>query len=207
MAAATAPIKIDVATDELVSQAAHFMSRSKKDIVDAAVREDINAHRDEINEGIKAALGQLNGTAARVSLITGFSAEELDDLGGLPEQSGARQVSLVTPRPNEVPPGIGEWWIGAAGHRQADTPQRDFYEAIKREAQSARPSLPLTCCPTIGTGGASPPNRRSLGSEKCNASWSVSSPCRSPLGASRWPSSDTTKSKPSSAQTAGVRRT
>ena len=62
------------------------MSRTKKDIVDAAVREYIDAHRDEINEGIKAALGQLNGTtAARVSLLTGISAEELDDLGGLPE--------------------------------------------------------------------------------------------------------------------------
>ena len=86
MAAGTAPIKVDLATDELVSHAAHFMSRSKKDIVDAAVREYIDAHRDEINAGIKAALGQLNGTAAaRVSLLTGISAEELDDLGGLPE--------------------------------------------------------------------------------------------------------------------------
>ena len=36
--------------------------------------------------GIKAALGQLNGTdAAAVSLMTGLSAEELDDLGGLPK--------------------------------------------------------------------------------------------------------------------------
>lgn len=86
MSAATAPIKIDLATDELVSQAAHFMSRSKKDIVDAAVREYIDAHRDEINEGIKTALGQLNGTdAAAVSLMTGLSTDELDDLGGLPE--------------------------------------------------------------------------------------------------------------------------
>jgi len=48
MTAATAPIKVDIATDELVSQAAHFMSRSKKDVVDAAVREYIDAHRDEI---------------------------------------------------------------------------------------------------------------------------------------------------------------
>jgi hypothetical protein len=44
---------------------AHFMSRSKKDIVDAAVREYIDAHRDEINAGIKAALGQLNGNRRR----------------------------------------------------------------------------------------------------------------------------------------------
>lgn len=85
MAAATAPIKVDLATDELVSQAAHFLSRSKKDLVDAAVREYIDAHRDEINAGITAALGQLNGTdAAAVSLMTGLSSEVIDDLGGLP---------------------------------------------------------------------------------------------------------------------------
>lgn len=86
MAAVTAPIKVDTATDELVSHAAHFMSRSKKDVVDAAVREYIDAHRDEINSGIKAALGQLNGSDdAAVSRMTGLSAAELDDLGGLPK--------------------------------------------------------------------------------------------------------------------------
>ena len=86
MAAGTAPIKVDLATDELVSHAAHFLSRSKKDIVDAAVREYIDAHRDEINAGVKAALGRLNGSdAAAVSLMTGLSTDELDDLGGLPK--------------------------------------------------------------------------------------------------------------------------
>lgn len=86
MATATAPIKVDAATDELVSHAAHFMSRSKKDIVDAAVREYIDKHRDEINAGITDALGRLNGTdSAAVSMMTGFTAEELEDLGGLPE--------------------------------------------------------------------------------------------------------------------------
>ena len=85
MATATAPIKVDAATDELVSHAAHFLSRSKKDVVDAAVREYIERHRDEINAGVKEALGQLNGTdAAAVSMMTGLSTEELDDLGGLP---------------------------------------------------------------------------------------------------------------------------
>ncbi|MBC8094101.1 MAG: hypothetical protein H7Y15_19645 [Pseudonocardia sp.] len=86
MAIPAAPIKVDAATDELVSHAAHFMSRSKKDIVGAAVREYIDAHRDEIDAGIKIALDRLNGTdAAAVSLMTGLSAEELDDLGGLPK--------------------------------------------------------------------------------------------------------------------------
>jgi hypothetical protein len=57
----------------------------KKNIVDAAVRECIDAHRDEINAGVKAALGRLNGTdAPAFSLMTGLSVEEIDDLGGLP---------------------------------------------------------------------------------------------------------------------------
>ena len=86
MATATSPIKVDAATDELISHAAHFMSRSKKDIVDAAVREYIDAHRAEIVQGIAGALAQLNGTESNaVSVMTGLSAEELDDLGGFPE--------------------------------------------------------------------------------------------------------------------------
>jgi predicted transcriptional regulator len=86
MAAGIAPIKVDLATDELVSHAAHFLSRSRKDIVDSAVREYIDAHRDEINAGVKAELARLDGSdAAAVSLMTGLSADELDDLGGLPK--------------------------------------------------------------------------------------------------------------------------
>lgn len=29
--------------------------------------------------------------------------------------------------------GVGAWWIGAAGRRQADSPHRDFYASITRE--------------------------------------------------------------------------
>jgi hypothetical protein len=47
------------------------MSRSKKDIVDAAVREYDDAHRDEINAGIKTALGILNGTDVAACLEEG----------------------------------------------------------------------------------------------------------------------------------------
>ncbi len=49
-------------------------------------REYIDAHRDEINAGIKAALGRLDGTeAAAVSLVTGLDADEMERLGGPPE--------------------------------------------------------------------------------------------------------------------------
>jgi predicted transcriptional regulator len=86
--AAVAPIKIDAATDELVSHAAHFLVRTKKDIVESAVREYVDAHRDEINAGIKAALDRLNGSdAAAVALVTGLDLGEIEELGGMPEES------------------------------------------------------------------------------------------------------------------------
>jgi hypothetical protein len=55
----------------------------KKAVVDVAVREYIEAHRDEIDAGVRAALTQLDGSAS-LSLITGLLTEEIDELGGLP---------------------------------------------------------------------------------------------------------------------------
>jgi predicted transcriptional regulator len=84
--AAAAPIKIDMQTDELLTQAAHFLRSSKKDIVDAAVREYIEKHRAEIQKGVLDALRGLDGsTSGVVSLLSGLSKDELAELGGVPE--------------------------------------------------------------------------------------------------------------------------
>ncbi len=84
--ATTAPIKIDAETDELVGQVTHFTGSTKKDLVERAVREFIDNHRDEINEGVRAALLTLDGSkSAAVGLLTGFTPQELDDLGGFPK--------------------------------------------------------------------------------------------------------------------------
>lgn len=81
------PIKVDAATDKRIADAAHFLGRTKKDIVDAAVRDYVDAHRAEINEGIRASLSRLDGTRSSiVTEITGLSREELNDLGGVPER-------------------------------------------------------------------------------------------------------------------------
>jgi hypothetical protein len=86
MSSGVAPVKVDVETDALISHAAHFLGRSKKDVVDAAVREYIENHRDEINAGVREALAQLDGTKGSVvSMLTGFDAAKLDELGGLSE--------------------------------------------------------------------------------------------------------------------------
>jgi predicted transcriptional regulator len=85
--ASLSPIKVDAATDKRIADAAHFLGRTKKDIVDAAVRDYIDAHRDEINEGIRAALTRLDGSrASAVAQMSGLSRDELNELGGVPER-------------------------------------------------------------------------------------------------------------------------
>lgn len=80
---ATAPLKVSPETDRLVSEVSHYFGRTKKDLVDAAVREYVENHRDEIAAAVRASLARLDGTLPSiVSEITGFSRDELDELGG-----------------------------------------------------------------------------------------------------------------------------
>lgn len=84
MATTLAPIKVDGETDALISHAAHFLRSSKKDVVDAAVREYVESHRDEIQKAALDALRTLDGsTKSAVQLLTDASDEEIDELGGL----------------------------------------------------------------------------------------------------------------------------
>jgi predicted transcriptional regulator len=86
MTSGVAPVKVDVETDALISHAAHFVDRSKKEVVDAAVREYIENHREEINAGVREAIAQLDGTKGSVvSMVTGFDAAKLAELGGMGE--------------------------------------------------------------------------------------------------------------------------
>jgi hypothetical protein len=62
------------------------LNRSKKDVVDPAVREYIENHRDEINAHVREALAQLDGTKGSVvSMLTGFDAAKPAELGGIVE--------------------------------------------------------------------------------------------------------------------------
>lgn len=87
--AAVTPIKVDAHTDELISHAAHFLGQSKKYVVDVAVREYIENHRAEIQASVKRALKRLDGSVAgSVSLLTGMSRTELEELGGFMDPEG-----------------------------------------------------------------------------------------------------------------------
>lgn len=82
-----APIKVDAMTDRSIAHAAHFLGLTKKALVDEAVREYVERHRGDIQQGVAEALSTLDGSSgSAVSLMTGFSASELEELGGLPAE-------------------------------------------------------------------------------------------------------------------------
>lgn len=83
MATTTAPIKVDAETDRVISSLAHFTQTSKKSVVDTAIREYAERHRVEIQDAVLQNLKLLNGsTQSAVELMTGISAEDLNELGG-----------------------------------------------------------------------------------------------------------------------------
>lgn len=86
MATTLAPVKVDAATDQLLTQASHFLGTSKKDILARAVREYVDNHRDEVQAGVTAALEQLDGSVtSAVELLADATDGEIARHGGITE--------------------------------------------------------------------------------------------------------------------------
>jgi hypothetical protein len=82
----TAPLKVDSAVDELITDGAHFLGMTKKDLVGEAVRVYLELRRTELREAMLAKLSRLDGSLkSSVSLLTGISPEDIDRLGGIGE--------------------------------------------------------------------------------------------------------------------------
>lgn len=81
-----APLKVDPATDKLISQGAHFLGLTKKDLVAEAVRVYLEQRREDLRVGMVEALSVLDGSLkSDVMLLTGLTAEEIDAVGGIDE--------------------------------------------------------------------------------------------------------------------------
>lgn len=93
------PIKIDPATDRLVSDAAHVLGRTKKDIVTAAVREFIDSHRQELAAGVTATAERLSTFSAprgrvRVGPLRARLNANREELVGALAELGASNVRV-----------------------------------------------------------------------------------------------------------------
>ena len=76
-------VKVNEETSQMISNAAHHLGKSRKAVVEEAMREYVQTRLPEIHESIQSFLKQLDGThASAVSVLTGYSAEELEELGG-----------------------------------------------------------------------------------------------------------------------------
>jgi hypothetical protein len=82
-----APLKVDPAIDELITNGANFLGMNKKDLVAEAVTFYLDARREEMRARMQALMSQLDGSrAARVALLAGISREQLDSVGGVNEE-------------------------------------------------------------------------------------------------------------------------
>jgi hypothetical protein len=80
------PLKVDPAVDELISQGAHFLGITKKDLVAEAVKDYLAARREEIHRAMTEAMRVLDGTTkSRVALLADVAPEDIDRLGGIPD--------------------------------------------------------------------------------------------------------------------------
>lgn len=79
-----APLKIDPGTDELITQAAHFLGMTKKDFVAEAAKTYLEQRREEIRQGVIESMKVLDGSlTSSVAKLTGLSPERIDELGGV----------------------------------------------------------------------------------------------------------------------------
>lgn len=66
----------------------------------------------------------------------------LTDRVWLKVKTGDRRAVVTELRGTELPewivPNRGAWWVAAAGRRQNDSPQRDFYAVLQRECTTGR---------------------------------------------------------------------
>jgi hypothetical protein len=85
---ASAPLKVDRDTDELITDGAHFLGMTKKDLVGEAVRAYLASRREEMRQAMLDKLRRLDGSAASsVSLLTDIPAEDIERLGGINEDT------------------------------------------------------------------------------------------------------------------------
>jgi hypothetical protein len=79
-------LKVDPETDKLISQGAHFLGVTKKDLVAEAVRIYLEQRREELRVGMIQKMKVLDGSLkSSVALLTGLTAEEIDAVGGIDE--------------------------------------------------------------------------------------------------------------------------
>lgn len=79
-------VKVSPEGDRLITSGAHYLRMSKKDLVEAAVAFYLDAHREDMQTGMRELLSELDDSrASRVAMLAGMTRVELDSVGGVDE--------------------------------------------------------------------------------------------------------------------------
>ena len=83
-----APLKVAPETDELIAHGAHLLGMTKKQFVDEAIRNYLDERRGKLQARMQSMMATLDGSrTSRVSLLSGLSADEIEELGGVDANS------------------------------------------------------------------------------------------------------------------------
>lgn len=84
----TISVKVGREIDSKSSDVAHFLGMTKRDFYENAALAYIELNREKLDAAMQESLRRLNGShQARVAFLTGLSQQEIDELGGLPEET------------------------------------------------------------------------------------------------------------------------
>jgi hypothetical protein len=79
-------VKVSADGDKLITSGAHYLHMSKKNLVEAAVAFYLDAHREEMQAGMRELLSELDGSrASRVAMLAGMTRAELEAVGAADE--------------------------------------------------------------------------------------------------------------------------
>lgn len=83
-ARSTPPVKVDAETYDIIEHTAHLLGKTKKEMLAEAVREYASSRHAELQARLRSVMDTLDGSlTSEVAAMTGFSPEELAELGGV----------------------------------------------------------------------------------------------------------------------------
>jgi hypothetical protein len=139
MARAQSPIKVHESTKQKVRYAALMAGLQQAELVEIAVDEYVERHREEFGQRMdRAREALLGGKASALAYATGVSEEDVERVGGVASaQSGSRKPSRATSNQASSPEGQSARGSQSSARAASKTSRKS---TSRRRSSTKRPS-------------------------------------------------------------------
>ncbi|MBA3261091.1 MAG: hypothetical protein H0T69_01180 [Thermoleophilaceae bacterium] len=138
MARAQSPIKVHESTKQKVRYAALMAGLQQAELVEIAVDEYVERHREEFGRRMERAReALLGGKASALAYATGVSEEDVERVGGVSAQSGSRKPSRATSNQASSPEGQSARGSQSSARAASKTSRKS---TSRRRSSTKRPS-------------------------------------------------------------------